>query len=155
MKGTSHTMTTWETIEAPSGSFIGWGNKKGQHVTGRVVEYSIDGGTDFNGGKCPQLSIELTEPAASFNKEGERTDKQVGETVNITAGQVKLKSVVRAADPKPDDLIKVELTGVAKTANGNTIKEFNIRIARGAAQPKTAPATKVDSFGGSDDEPPF
>lgn len=146
-------MTTWETIEAPSGSFIGWGAKKGQHVTGRVVEYAMDGGTDFNGGKCPLLSIELTDKAASFNKEGERTDHEPGSLVNITAGQVKLKSVITRADPTPGDLIKVELTGVTKTANGNTLKEFDIKIARGAGgkvAPKPAAAAEVD-----DDEPPF
>ena len=144
-------MTTWETIEAPSGSFIGWGTKKSQHVTGRVVEYAIDGGTDFNGGKCPMLSIELTEKAASFNKEGERTDHEAGSLVNITAGQVKLKSVITRADPTPGDLIKVELTGVTKTANGNTLKEFDIKINRsgGKVAPKAA-AAEVD-----DDEPPF
>ena len=150
-------MTTWETIEAPSGSFIGWGSKPGQHVTGRVIEYAADGGTDFNGGKCPLLSVELTDKAASFNKEGERTDHDPGAIVNITAGQVKLKSVIRSADPSPGDLIKVELTGVAKTASGNTLKEFNVKIARGAGgpvTPKPAPAA-ADSFGGSDDEPPF
>ena len=146
-------MTTWETIEAPSGSFIGWGNRKGQHITGRVVEYAIDGGTDFNGGKCPLLSIELTDKASSFNKEGERTDHEAGSLVNITAGQVKLKSVITRADPTPGDLIKVELTGVTKTANGNTLKEFDIKIARGAGgkvATKAAPAAEVD-----DDEPPF
>jgi hypothetical protein len=145
--------TNWETIEAPSGSFIGWGSKKGQHVTGRVVEYAIDGGTDFNGGKCPMLSIELTEKAASFNKDGDRTDHEPGALVNITAGQVKLKSVIRTADPNPGDLIKVELTGVAKTANGNTLKEFNVKIARGASgkvEPKDTPAATE-----GDDEPPF
>ena len=146
-------MTTWETIEAPSGSFIGWGTVKGQHTTGRVVEYAIDGGTDFNGGKCPLISIELTDKAASFNKEGDRTNHDPGAIVHITAGQVKLKSVLRSADPSPGDLIKVELTGVTKTANGNTLKEFGVKIARGAGgkpTPKAAPVAEVD-----DDEPPF
>ena len=140
-------MTTWETIEAPSGSFIGWGNRKGQHITGRVAEYAIDGGTDFNGSKCPMLSIELTEKAASFNKEGERTDHEAGSLVNITAGQVKLKSVITRADPSPGDLIKVELIGVTKTANGNTLKEYDIKIARGAGgkvTPKAAVAEVND-----------
>jgi hypothetical protein len=149
-------VTNWETIEAPSGSFIGWGAKKGQHVTGRVVEYAIDGGTDFNGGKCPLISIELTEKAASFNKEGDRTDHEAGTIVNITAGQVKLKSVLRKADPAPGDLVKVELTGVAKTANGNTLKEFTVQIARGAGGAPAKPkAAEADSFDGGDDTPPF
>ena len=137
--------TEWETIEAPSGSFIGWGTRAGQHVTGRVIEYAIDGGTDFNGGKCPLLSIELTEAAASFSKDGERTDHEAGAIVNITAGQVKLKSVIRTADPAPGDLVKVELTGVSKTASGNTLKEFSLKIARGAGgsvAPKAAPAAE-------------
>ena len=142
-------MTNWENIEAPSGSFIGWGSTAGQHVTGRVVEYAIDGGTDFNGGRCPLLSIELTEPAASFNKEGQRTDHETGAIVNITAGQVKLKSVIRTADPVPGDLVKVELTGVSRTASGNTLKEFGLKIARGAGgavAPKAAAKADVDSF---------
>lgn len=146
-------MTNWETIEAPTGSFIGWGTKKGQHVTGRVVEYSVDGGTDFNSARCPLLSVELTEKAASFNKDGDRTDHEAGSIVNITAGQVKLKSVIRTADPSPGDLIKVELTGVSKTASGNTLKEFNVKIARGAGgatQPAAAAAAGED-----DDEIPF
>ena len=147
-------MTTWETIEAPSGSFIGWGAKKGQHVAGRVVEYSIDGGTDFGGGTCPLISIELTEPAASFNKEGERTDHPAGALVNITAGQVKLKSVLRQADPSSGDLIKIEMTGIAKTANGNTLKEFSVKIARGAAG-GTAPKAKAAKAVEDDDAPPF
>jgi hypothetical protein len=145
-------MTEWETIEAPSGSFIGWGNRQGQFVTGRVVEYAIDGGTDFNGGKCPMLSIELTEKAASFNKEGDRTDHEPGELVNITAGQVKLKSVIRSADPNPGDLIKIELTGVSKTASGNTLKEFGIKIARGAGGPVSKPAAAAAD---DSDECPF
>lgn len=140
-------MTEWETITAPAGSFIGWGNKKGQHVTGRVVDYSIDGGTDYDGNKCPLLAIELTEPAASFNKDGERTDIDAGEIVQITAGQVKLKAQVRKADPRPGDLMKIELMSVERTAAGRTLKDFDVKIARGAG---TSKAAKAD-----DDEPPF
>ncbi len=144
-------MPDWEEIAIPSGSFIGWGNRPGQHITGRVVDYSIDGGTDFGGNKCPILAVELTEKAASFNKDGDRTDIDAGEIVQITCGQVKLKNGVRTADPTPGDLIKIELTGVAKTNQGNTLKEFGIKIARGAAASSTPkPAAAVD-----DDSPPF
>ncbi len=147
-------MTVWEEIAAPAGSFIGWDAKPGQHVTGKVTTYAADGGTDFGGGRCPLLSIELTEPAASFNKMGERTDHPAGATVNITCGQVKLKQVVSTANPAVGDLIKVELTGVAKTASGNTLKEFTVKIARGAAPttPAPAPATAPAA---DDDTPPF
>jgi hypothetical protein len=142
-------MPEWETIESTAGGFIGWGTKTGQHVTGRVVDYSIDGGTDFGGNKCPQLTIELTDKAASYNKEGERTDYEAGEIVNITCGQASLKSTIRRTDPSTGDLIKIMLSSLAKTANG-TAKVFEIKIARGAgvtSQPAAAPA---DS-----DDPPF
>lgn len=142
-------MTEWETIESTAGGFIGWGTKAGQHVTGKVVDYSIDGGTDFGGNRCPQLSVELTEKAASFNKEGERTDYEAGEIINLTCGQASLKSTIRRTDPSPGDLIKITLSDLAKTANG-TAKVFEIKIARGAGvagkQAETQP---------NDDEPPF
>lgn len=141
-------MPDWETIESTAGGFIGWGTKTGQHVTGKVVDYSIDGGTDFNGNRCPQLTIELTEKAASFNKEGVRTDFEPGEMVNVTCGQASLKSTIRRADPSPGDLLKITLSELAKTTNG-TAKVFEIKIARGTGA-KPAAAAAAD-----DDEPPF
>lgn len=145
-------MAEWETIESTAGGFIGWGTKKGQHVTGKVVDYSIDGGTDFAGNKCPQLSVELTEKAASFNKEGTRTDFEAGEIVNITCGQASLKSTIRRTDPAPGDLLKITLADFAKTANG-TAKVFEIKIARGAGV-SAKPAAEAESVQ-DDDEPPF
>lgn len=142
-------MPEWETIESNAGGFVGWGSRTGQHATGKVVEYSIDGGTDFGGNKCPQLAIELTEPAASFNKEGVRTDYPAGEIVNITCGQASLKSTIRRTDPSPGDLVKITLTDLAKTANG-TAKVFEIKIARGAGMSTKASTAATDS-----DEPPF
>lgn len=137
--------TEWETIEVPRGAYISWGTKPGQHVTGKVLEYALDGGTDFAGNPCPSIAIELTEPAASINKEGERTDFAAGELVQLNAGQVSLKRALRAADPKPGDLVKITLENLAKTANG-TVKEFGIKIAR-TSKPAAAQA--------DDDAPPF
>lgn len=145
-------MTTWETVEVPRGAYLGWGAKKGQHVTGKVLDYSPDGGTNFAGEPCPSATIELTEDAASFNKDGERTDYPAGEIIQLNAGQVSLKRALRAADPAPGDLVKITLVNLAKTEKG-TVKEFDIKIARGAggaAKPKAAQADPVD-----DDEPPF
>lgn len=139
-------MTEWKTIEAPAGSYIGWGNRKGQYVEGEVTDYSPDGGTDFTGARCPQLGIRLTEKAASFNKTGERTDFSPGAAVQITCGQVKLKAVILKTDPKPGDLIRVELADVIKTANGNTLKDFIVKIA------ESSPAANNGDDG---DEPPF
>lgn len=144
-------MTNWEDIEVPRGAYIGWGTKKGQHVTGKVIDYSPDGGTNFAGEPCPLVTIELTEAAASFNKDGERTDYPAGELIQLNAGQVSLKRALRAADPAPGDLVKITLENLAKTDKG-TVKEFGIKIARGAGgtvKPK-AQAAEAD-----DDEPPF
>lgn len=142
-------MVNWESIDVPKGAYIGWGTKPGQHVTGKVIDYTPDGGTNFAGDPCPSLTIELVEAAASFNKEGDRTDHAAGDMVQLNAGQVSLKRAVRAADPSPGDLVKITLDNLVKTANG-TVKEFGIKIARGAgasAAPKAAPA--------ADDSPPF
>lgn len=144
-------MPEWEEIEVPRGAYIGWGTKPGQHVTGKVLEYSVDGGTDFNGNPCPTVAVELTEKAASFNKDGDRSEHEAGELVQLNAGQVSLKRALRAADPSPGDLVKIELSNLVKTDKG-TVKEFSIKIARGAGGPVKA---KVDAFGERDDEPPF
>ena len=142
-------MTVWEEVVVPAGSFIGWGTKPGQHVTGIVTAYSIDGGVDYNGAKCPLLSVKLTEPAASFNKEGERTDHPAGADVNITCGQVKLKSGVAQANLTVGDEVKVEMARMVKTATGNTMKEFRVLFARGTGAQPAATATIED------DSPPF
>jgi hypothetical protein len=147
-------MTDWETIEVPRGAYIGWGTKPGQHVTGRVLGYQIDGGTDFGGNPCPQLELELTEKSASFNKDGERTDFAAGELVQLTCGQVSLKRAVRKADPTPGDLVKIELQNLVKTANG-TVKEFGIKIARSAPARTIVTAHGAAKSATDDDEPPF
>lgn len=145
-------MTAWETVEVPRGAYLGWGSKKGQHVTGKILEYSPDGGTNFAGDPCPSATIELTEPAASFNKDGDRTDYPAGEIIQLNAGQVSLKRALRAADPNPGDLVKITLENLAKTDKG-TVKEFGIKIARGAGGAVKPQAAQQDSD--DSDEPPF
>lgn len=131
-------MTNWEDVSTPAGAYIGWGTSVGQHCTGKVLSYSDTGGTNFAGDPCPQISIELTEPAASFNKEGQRTDFPAGELVVVNAGQANLSRGVRAAALDAGDLVKITLVDFAKTANG-TAKIFNIKVARGAGG-QAAPA---------------
>lgn len=124
----------WETVETPAGgNFIGWGTSEGQHVTGKIVEYSPTGGSDFNGDPAPQMAIELTEQAASFNKEGERTDYPEGELVNLTVGQAGLKRAVQSANLESGDLVKITMKGLAKTNNGRSVKTFDLKRAKGAA----------------------
>lgn len=127
--------TQWEEIDVPRGAYISWGEQIGQHVTGRVTDYQPAGGTDFAGNICPQLVVELTEPAASINKAGQRTDFAAGELVVLNCGLVSLKRAVKAADPAPGDLVKITLSGLVRTANG-TVKEMSIKIARGHGQAK-------------------
>lgn len=133
----------WEEINVPRGAYVSWGDHPGQHVTGYVTDFDPTGGTDFAGNVCAQLSVELTEPAASFNKAGERTDFPAGELVVINAGQVSLKRAVKAANPAPGDLVKITLENLVRVASG-TVKEFGIKIARGAR-----PAHKVEQFSGA------
>lgn len=144
-------MTEWEEVEVPRGAYISWGTKAGQHVTGRVVDYNPTGGNDFNEQPCPQIAIELTEAAASINKEGERTNFEAGELVQLNAGQVSLKRALRAADPSPGDLVKITLSDLVRTSKG-TVKEFSIKIARGAAVSASAKSAAAQP---DDDEPPF
>lgn len=151
-------MTQWEDVEVPVGSFISWGSRAGQHVTGVVLEFSEEGGTDFNGNVCPQIAVQLTEKAASINKEGERTDFDKGAEVIVNGGQVRLGRALKQAKPKRGDLIKLEIAGVERTSSGNTLKDFKVKIARGAGVDlitetvSSAPASVNDDFG---DEPPF
>jgi hypothetical protein len=145
------TEPNWTEVEVPRGAYISWGTKPGQHVTGQVVDYNPTGGNDFNEAPCPQIAVELTEPAASINKEGERTNFEAGELVQLNAGQVSLKRALRAADPAPGDLVKITLSDLVKTAKGS-VKEFSIKIARGAAVSAT---TKPAAAQTDDDEPPF
>jgi len=120
----------WEDVEVPRGAYVAWGAKPGQEVVGTVLTYSEDGGTDFNGKPCPTMALELIEPAYSVNKEGVRTNHDVGDVVHLNAGQVSLKRGLRLANPSPGDTVKITLHNLARTERG-TVKEFSIKIARG------------------------
>lgn len=125
--------TTWEDVEIPQGSFIGWG-AKGQTVTGKVLSYSPDGGSDFAGNPCPQVVLELTEDADNYKDKGAtRETLASGEFVTVTAGQANLKRAVVAAQANNGDLMRIRFEDTYKTANGEG-KSFKVQIARGAAK---------------------
>lgn len=151
-------MANWEKVNVPRGSYIGWGNRKGQFVEGTVLDYDPTGGNDFNDRECPQLEIELTERAASFDKELNRTNFDAGEVVFVTCGLVSLKRAVKAAEPKRGDLIRIELEATEKVSKG-TVKVFGVQIARGAGKISEAAAANLDADPhdepDDDDEPPF
>jgi len=151
-------MVEYEKVEAPRGAFIGWGNKSGQHVTGTVLDYDEHGGTDYAGRPCPLLEVELTERAASFDKELDRTNFDAGELVMLTCGQTALKRHIKKAEPKRGDAIKITLDRTEKSANG-TVKVFDVQIARGKGKISENAARNDGGFSAAnddqDDEPPF
>lgn len=133
-------MTNWEDIEVPQGTFIGWG-KIGQTVTGKVLSFSSEGGTDFNGNPCPQLVVELAEQADNYKDKGATHETiAAGELVTITAGLANLKRSLNAASLNPGDLVKITFDDTYKTPSGEG-KSFKVQVARGAA---VAPAEEGD-----------
>lgn len=143
----------FETVDVPAGAYIGWAPNPGQTVVGKVLAYQQAGGTDFGGDPCPQLSLELLEPAFSVNKMGDRTDFNTGDLVVINAGLANLKRNVVAAQPQAGDVVKIEFTSLERSANGQ-VKVFKIGIARGAGKnlptpPSAGQAAQVEA------QPPF
>ncbi|MDV6309934.1 hypothetical protein [Gordonia amicalis] len=132
----------WEEVEVPRGAYISWGEQVGQSVTGKVLDYDETGGKDFYDKVCPSLAIELIEPAFSVNKQREVTNHGAGEIVQMNVGLVSLKRAVRAAALNPGDIVKIELTNIVPLQGGKKVKEFGIKVARGAggsAKPTSAP----------------
>lgn len=134
----------FEAIETPAGAFIGWHDSPGQVVTGEVIDYTPTGGQDFSGSSCPQIALCLVEPCSSFNKAGQRTDFQAGETVFITAGQANLRRGMLAAKPSVGDILRITHSDNAKTASG-VAKIFSLEIARGAGSSAQQQAPAVQA----------
>jgi hypothetical protein len=138
----------WEDIVPPRGAFFSWGPTPGaQSVTGLVLDYSANAGTDFNGDSCPQLSVELRIPTYSLaTKTGVRTDHAAGELVILNCGAVSLKRSIVAASLKPGDLVKIDFARLVNIPGGNTVKEFDVKVARGqGGQPTNRPAPAPQS----------
>ena len=133
----------FETVNVPAGAFIGWHDQPGQIVMGKVLDYDPSSGQDFSGGRCPQVVIELVEPASSFNRNGDRTDFGAGEMVTITAGQANLRRGILAADLSRGDVVRITHSSNQETTNG-TVKIFEIAVARGAA-PEMAPTAPTQA----------
>jgi len=134
----------FEDIDIPQGSFIGWA-ELGQTVIGNVVSYSNDGATDFNDQPCPQLVVELTEPAVTFKDKGAtRETLDAGEFATITAGQANLRKALQVSLVAVGDIVRIKYESNYKTGKGEG-KAFKVQVARGAAvpvSPATAPATE-------------
>jgi hypothetical protein len=145
----STTERKWVEVEVPRGAYLGWGSNPGQQVVGKVMHYDETGGTDFNKEVCPSIELSLLEPADSFNKAGERTTFEAGETVQLNCGQVSLRRAVSRAELLAGDLVKIALVNLATIKGGRTVKEFSISVIRADA------ANGVDFVDNDDDEPDF
>ena len=140
------TQEQWETVEVPRGAYISWGETPGvQEVIGKVIDFSHQGGTDFAGHPCPQVSLELRSPTFSVNKAGQRSEHQIGDLVILNAGLVSLKRAVLAMQMQPGDLIKIQFARVVPTSNG-TVKEFDVQIARGAGKNSPPPQAPQQQY---------
>jgi hypothetical protein len=146
----------FQKVEEPAaGTYIGWGNKAKQFVEGKVLEYDETGGSDYAKKPCPLLEVELTKRAASFNKEGERTNYDPGEVVMLTCGLANLKKYIKKVAReglKRGNLIRIELVGFENVPDGK-VKIFEIQVDRSHEDT----ATDDHDSGGDDqdDEPPF
>ncbi len=139
----------FEHVDVPAGSYVGWGPNPGQVVTGKVLSFDAAGGTDFNGGACPQVSMELLEPAVSINKQGDQTQFPAGDLVVISGGQANLKRALNAANLSTGDVVKITYSSTTRPATGPG-KLFDVAVARGAAAGQTnranPPAQPVQQF---------
>jgi hypothetical protein len=159
----------FQEVEVAYGNYIGWGQKAGQHVTGWVSDFSETDGTDFDGNQCPVVEVVLQLKAASFNKEGERTNYEPGDTVHITAGSKNLAKAVRKAaldfGPLRGKLIRIELTGLVAVDKGKA-KQYKVsvdptNVKKFGSGGGSGGEGKADTGGfdsdddADDDEPPF
>jgi hypothetical protein len=121
----------WEEVEVPAGTFISWSDRPGQVVTGKVLEYGDQDGTDFDGKPCPRLEVELAKAAYSVNKSGDRFEHEAGDVVTLNAGLANLKKGVRAAKLSPGDEVWISFASLEKVPKGQ-VKVFTVRVRRGA-----------------------
>lgn len=141
-------MTQWETVEVPEVEydepFYGWGDKGGQKMTVKVIEANPTGGRKLNGGTCPELKLELLEPSSSFNGKGKEFPHAAGTVVKLTASQLKLEAAIVAAKPRTGDMMEISMPTVERLPSGNTLKHFEVKIARSGSKPAVPAADEED-----------
>lgn len=128
----------WEEINVPRGAYIGWGEKPGQKVLGEVLSYGDDDGTDFDGKKCPQVSVVLNAEAHTHSKTDGWSKIAAGELAVINCGQASLKRAVQTARLNPGDLMMLEMKDIEPLKGGKTVKVFGIKVKRGRGELSSA-----------------
>jgi hypothetical protein len=153
----------WEQIEVPQGSFVGWGDKPGQFVLGKVLGFNLTGGSvkDKPDIKVPLLTLELMEPAHSFTRKDGWTQFGKGDLVQLTCALVSLQRAVLTAQPAPGDLVKLTLQEIlwGQGQNSGDVKVFDMKIVRGydksIGQPAQPSQNGAPSFGAPQQAPAF
>jgi len=122
-------MAEFQTIEVPTGRFIGWG-QLGQTITVKTVAFDPTGGKDFNDNICPQLIGTLTENCDNYREKGTVKERlEAGEMVTVNGGVANLKKGLLIANPKPGDLVRMTWTDTYKSTKGDG-KVIQVQVAR-------------------------
>lgn len=101
----------FEDIGQVSGTFVKWENV-GDAVSGTIVRFDVEGGTDFNGAVVPQLVLSTEDGNVIIN----------GAQANL-----RRKMSDGAAKLKPGHLCRVTFSGTFEAPKG-TGKEFRIQV---------------------------
>lgn len=125
----------WEEVVTAPGNFVKFA-QLGDGITGTVVQYDPDAGaTTFDGDVCGHVVVQDDD----------------GDWMTVSLDKGALRDKVRAAGPKPGDLIDIRYTSDAESKTGRTYKAFTVRIARGAGGAVAAPVPAEPGVG----EEPF
>jgi hypothetical protein len=100
-----------------SGSFVKWA-EVGQSVEGTVVAFSTDGGNDFDGKPCPELTLDTDDGLA---------------TITCAQANIKSKVLSGASQLVPGAKVRVTYSGTYESKNGTPGKEFRVQVAPPAA----------------------
>ena len=118
-------MSEYEELTG-SGQFVKW-DTVGQVVEGEIVTFTPDGGRDFDGDECPELTLSTDDGFAT-----------------ITCAQASLKRIVtRNADKLvPGAKCRVTFAGTYESKNGTPGKDFKVQL----APPAPVQMADLDAF---------
>lgn len=134
-----------EEVE-PTGQarFYSWGARAGQTVVGKVLAFRPFTKNGYKGATCFELDVELFEETVSFDKDGDEKEKhEAGSAVRVKSPGSLEKQILDAV-PAEGDLIRIELVGKTKTANG-TRKDFKVQVKRNSPKGELPDAPKEET----------
>lgn len=132
------TQPQWEKVQLTSQAggdlppFLKWGDLAGQIITVAVLEFTADGGRDFDGNPCPRLDMVVAQPGGYNIAEGHQVPLNSGDKLTWQGNTpARLANGLKAANPAPGDLLQLSHEGTYRTEKG-TGKDIQVQIARGA-----------------------